>query len=514
MHQFPKWKLILIFLTCAVLTVVALPNFVGIKSSYLPSKKVNYGLDLKGGSQLLLKVDFKAYVKDQLDITSDLIRKSLRKEGVLYLNLKVEDNKITLRLKNPEDKDKALKAIKKTSRDLDNKISKDGYVSIGYSAERLTKLQELIVEQAREIIRHRIDETGTLEPSITRYGDLGILLQVPGLHDPDQLKRILGKTAQLTFNMVDEQHSIDQARKGIVPLGLKLLPGSEDDNWYLVTKKAALSGNMLTDAQLSNSNGQSVVSISFNSMGAKIFAELTRKNRGKRMAIVLDDKVISAPSINEPIVTGSGIISGSFTVNSANELALLLRAGSLPAPLVIAEEKTVGPSLGEDSIELGKKSALISLIVVIVFMIATYGIYGAFASVALIFNIIFILAIMSLLQATLTMPGIAGIVLTMGMAVDANVLIFERIREELKLKSSPEYAITRGFKQAFATIIDSNLTTLIAAFFLYAFGSGIVKGFAVTLTIGILSSMFTAITLTRILIFFWLNMGASKKATI
>ncbi len=504
LHKFPKWKLASIFSICIFFILFALPNFIDVKIPFLPNTKVNYGLDLRGGSQLLLRVDFKSYLKQQLEISSNLIRKTLRKEGVLYSRLKVVDDTIFLVLKNNNDKHNLHKVLKKIDRDLDYKINDSVNVSIYYSEEKLSKLQELVIDQTREIIRYRIDETGTLEPSITRYGKLGVLLQVPGLYDPANLKRILGKTAQLTFNVVDDSYSIEQAKQGKVPHNLKLLSG-EDENWYLVHKQAILGGDVLTDARLSNNEGGAVVSFNLSTIGAKIFAEFTKKNRGKRLAIILDNKVISAPSINEPILTGSGIISGNFTVNSANELALLLRAGSLPAPLVIAEEKTVGPSLGDDSIELGKKSAFIGIIVVIVFMIITYGIYGIFSAVALIFNIIFIIATMSMLQATLTMPGIAGIVLTMGMAVDANVLIFERIREELMLKSSPQYAVSRGFKQAFATILDSNLTTLIAAFFLYIFGSGIIKGFAVTLTIGIISSMFTAITLTRIMIFFWLG---------
>ena len=252
------------------------------------------------------------------------------------------------------------------------------------------------------------------------------------------------------------------------------------------------------------------VSFTFNTLGAKLFAEITSKNTGKRVAIVLDNKVISAPAINEPILSGSGVISGNFTVTSANELALLLRAGALPAPLSIAEEKVVGPSLGEDSIAFGKKSGVIAIIAIVIFMISIYGYLGIFASIASIINLIFILAVMGVMEATLTMPGIAGIVLTMGMAVDTNVLIFERIKEELKINSTVQYAIKQGFNHAFATILDSNLTTLIAAFFLYMFGSGVIRGFAVTLTIGILSSMFTAITLTKMLIYYWINITYKK----
>lgn len=507
MFSFSKWKISAVFLVCIVLGVFALPNFTSIGSlPYFPTKQVSYGLDLKGGSQLLLRVDFKYYIKEQLSLTLDAIRKNLRKSGIAYQNLRSDESRITFTLKNIDDKEKAQKEIKKSNQDLDIKLTENGEFIISYSEDKLEKLQESIIEQTREIVRHRVDETGTLEPSITRHGNLGILLQVPGLQDPEQLKRLLGKTAQLTFHFIETEYHENIIEARALPTDTKMLKG-ESGGWYVVNKKPVLSGNLLTDAELSTANdGQPAVAFKLNALGAKIFSEITKNNTGKRLGIVLDDKVINSPVIQDHIMNGNGIISGNFDVNSANELALLLRAGSLPAPILIMEEKTVGPSLGEDSIRLGKKSAAIGTIVVIVFMIAVYGIYGAFASVALLVNIIFIIAIMTILQLTLTMPGIAGIVLTMGMAVDANVLIFERIREEAKLKSTMAYAISRGFDQAFATIFDSNLTTLIAAFFLYAFGSGIIKGFAVTLTIGILSSMFTAITLTKLLIFTWLKL--------
>lgn len=504
MYNFSKWKVTFVFVICLLLTLVALPNFIQNKPNWFPNTKVNYGLDLQGGSQLLLKVDFKSYIKDQLSINTDVLRKLLRKEKIQYTKLRSNDSQMLFAIKNPEDSKKTRKVLKNLGGNFAVHTGDDNSYMLTYTEEKLISLREQIIDQTREIVRHRVDETGTLEPSITKQGEFGILLQVPGLQDPDHLKKILGRTAKLTFNFVDERSSVDQAKKGLAPSNLKLL-SSDDGVLYLIEKKSILTGSSLIDAQISSSaNSQPAVSFSLDTMGARLFAEATRNNKGRRLAIILDDKVISAPSINDAILTGSGIISGNFTINSANELALLLRAGSLPAPIIIAEEKTVGPSLGEDSIMLGKKSAIIAIILVASFMVVVYGIYGVFASIALLFNIIFIMGLMSLLGGTLTMPGIAGIVLTMGMAVDANVLIFERIREELKIKSSVGYAIERGFKQAFATILDSNLTTLIAAFFLYAFGTGVIKGFAVTLTIGILSSMFTAITLTKMMISYWL----------
>lgn len=511
MH-FSKLKTAFILLLCLLLATLSLPNFVD--SKYLPSflnRKVNYGLDLRGGVQLLLQVDFDSYVQEQMNVTSDFIRKALREKGIRYTNMKADKNKISFNLNDTETADSAKKIIYAIDRELELDID-SGRVNISYSDDKYDKLRTDLIDQTIEIIRHRIDETGTLEPSIQRQGRLGILLQTPGLYEPAQLRRVLGKTAKLTFHLVDEEASVNEALSGIIPPGDRLLPGDDDENkaWYVIKDKVVVAGDMLTNAQLSTEMGARVA-FSFNTLGAKLFAEATSKNTGRRLAIVLDDKVISAPVINEPILGGSGSISGNFTVTSANELALLLRAGALPAPLSIAEEKVVGPSLGEDSIAFGKKSGAIAILAIVGFMVAIYGYLGIFASIAAIINLVFIIALMGIIQATLTMPGIAGIILTLGMAVDTNVLIFERIREELKINSTPQYAIKQGFTHAFATILDSNLTTLIAAFFLYMFGQGVIKGFAVTLTIGILSSMFTAITLTKLLIYYWVNL-TSKSA--
>jgi preprotein translocase subunit SecD len=500
-----NWKFVAILAVSLSLTWYALPNFFMSETSLLPKQKINFGLDLRGGSQLLLKVNFESYLKDQMELTSNMVRKSLRKNKLRYSKLRANKNSVTLSAVSHGDIKKVQKILRKIDDNLDIESDQQRF-TIKYSNQKLDKMHKSVLEQTREIIRHRIDETGTKEPSIQRQGDYGILLQVPGLDDPTQLKRVLGKTAKLGFHLVDSNTILSQALSGYVPSGSKLLPGDTKGSWYVIKNQVIASGDLLTDAKfMNNENGQAGVSFTFNTLGAKLFADATRNNRGKQLAIVLDDKVLSAPVVNEPILSGSGIISGNFTVASANELAMLLRAGSLPAPIEVAEEKIVGPSLGEDSITLGKKSALIGIASVMVFMVITYGIFGVFASFALAFNILFILSILTIIQATLTLPGIAGIVLTVGMAVDANVLIFERIREESNRKSITYYSIKRGFEQAFATILDSNLTTLIAAFFLYVFGSGLIKGFAVTLTIGILCSMFTAITLTKIFVLTWMH---------
>lgn len=524
MLHFPRWKIILIVLTCLTGLLFALPNFLPENSqdsipAWLPSKRVNLGLDLRGGSHLLLEVDFTAYLKEQLENLEDNIRQELRTNKLFYSGLHLKDkNAVAFTLRNPEQAGMVTDLLRKMSRDIavDNT---SGSFTVTYLEPYARELKNKVVEQSIEIIRRRIDESGTKEPSIQRQGENRILLQVPGLDNPEHLKQLLGKTAKMTFHLVDETASIEAALQGKLPLDAQLLTGEKGPNdqvqYYVIKKKAMLSGDLLTDAKTTFSDGgMPAVSFSFNNLGAKLFADITKQNVGHLFAIVLDNKVISAPVIREPILGGSGIISGNFTVQSANDLALLLRAGALPAPLTIVEERTVGPSLGADSIAAGKMATLIGVALVVIFMVLTYGLFGLFANLALIVNVIFILAVLSLLQATLTMPGIAGIVLTMGMAVDANVLIYERIREELRNGLSPFSATNHGFDRAFATILDSNLTTLAAALLLFIFGSGAVKGFAVTLSIGILSSMFSATILTRLMVSLWLQKKRPKHLVI
>jgi preprotein translocase subunit SecD len=358
------------------------------------------------------------------------------------------------------------------------------------------------------MVRRRIDEVGTREPTIQRQGAARILVQVPGEKNPDAIKRLLGQTAKLNFHLVDLDTSVPQALSGNLPAGSMLLEGAEDEGGgqVVVRKRVEVSGENLVNAQPTYQQNEPVVSFTFDNVGARKFGNVTRDHVNELLAIVLDDRVISSPRINEPILGGNGIISGSFTVESANELAILLRAGALPAPLTVVEERTVGPDLGADSIAAGKWAGVIGLIAVMVFMALYYGpIFGLAADIALAVNLILIAALLSMLQATLTLPGIAGIVLTIGMAVDANVLVFERIREEARVGKSPIAAVDTGYREAMRTIIDANVTTLIAAVLLYAFGSGPVRGFAVTLGCGIITSMFTAIMLTRLLISTWLR---------
>ncbi len=381
-----------------------------------------------------------------------------------------------------------------------------------------------IIDQSLEIVGRRVNETGTKEPIIQRQGESRILLQVPGLADPEHLKSLLGRTAKMTFHMVDESVSQSDIERGAVPPGDTHCAGRRAQSAACIVHRAntpysahvELSGDMLVDARATydNQTSEPVVAFRFNTTGARIFGKITSENVGKLFAIVLDNKVITAPVIRSAILGGSGIISGSFTAESANDLSLLLRAGALPAPLKIIEERSVGPSLGADSIAAGAKASVIGIGLVVIFMVVFYGLFGLFADIAMLINAFMTLALLSLFDATLTLPGIAGIVLTVGMAVDANVLIYERMREETRNGKSPYQAIDDGFRLAFGTIFDSHVTTLSAALILYFFGTGTVKGFAVTLAIGINCSLYTAVLVTRLMVVTWLKKARPKALPI
>jgi preprotein translocase subunit SecD len=375
-----------------------------------------------------------------------------------------------------------------------------------------------VVDQSVEIIGKRVNQLGLVEPSIQRQGNDRILVQVPGLGDPQQLLDILGKTAKLTFRLVDTSMTAEQALQGRPPPESEIVYGSKAENRqpYLLEKRVIVSGEELTDAQpgFDQRTSEPIVSFKFNTSGARKFAQVTQENVGRPFAIVLDDEVISAPVIREPILGGSGQISGNFTVESANNLAILLRAGALPAKLTVIEQRVVGAGLGQDSIEKGKDASYFGAALVVIFMIVTYGLFGVFASIAVAINVGMIFGILSLLNATLTLPGIIGIVLTIGIAVDSNVLIYERIREEVRTGRTPITAIDHGFSRALATILDSNITTFIAAAVLFFFGSGPVRGFAVTLGIGIITTVFTAFTLTRLMVAWWVRWARPRQLAI
>jgi preprotein translocase subunit SecD len=515
MLYFANWKILLICGVCALGLLFSLPNlFTPAQLAWLPDsiphKQVNLGLDLRGGSYLLLQVDVAAAQTEQLNSIIDNVRDALLTEKIGYKDLSVQDNAIVFTISDQSRIDDARTALAKIDQALTVDIGPNGAGKIQFSTQATDQRRSQDIEQSIEIIRRRIDETGTKEPTIQQQGQDRIMVELPGVGNPEHVKALIGKTAKLTFRLVDTSTTVDEARRGKMPLGDEILPAQETGRpgqqaFYLVKRRVMVGGDTLVDAQATFQNNEPVVSFRFDSAGARRFGDATRDNVGKPFAIVLDNKVISAPLIKEAIIGGSGIISGSFTVQSASDLALLLRAGALPAPITILEERTVGPDLGSDSIHAGAVACIVGVVLVVVFMFLFYGLFGLFADVALMFNLCLMLGTLSLLGATLTLPGIAGIALTLGMAVDANVLIYERIREEMRSGRTMLSSLEAGFTRAFGTILDSHVTTLIAGILLYWLGSGPVKGFAVTLSIGVLTSLFSAILVTRLEIVSWLR---------
>jgi preprotein translocase subunit SecD len=524
MLYFTRWKALAIILTALVVCLCAVPNFfpeATVKSwPKWAQRHLVLGLDLQGGSHILLEVDANSVKKDKLEQVRDDVRRALRDAKIPYTGLAVRNDSVEVRITKDTDLQNALAKLRELSQPLGGLLGSSGQRSLeiadaGGGLIRLSVPQAAIterirqaVEQSIQIVERRVNELGTVEPLIQRQGVDRILVQVPGLQDPTRLKELLGKTAKLDFRMVDLTVPADQAQQGRVPPDSEVLMSSTAPKIpYVIKKQVLVSGGDLTDAQpgFDQRSGEPIVSFRFNTSGSRKFAQATSENVGQPFAIVLDNEVISAPVIREPITAGSGQISGSFTVQAANDLAILLRAGALPAPLTIIEERTVGPGLGQDSIEKGELAAYVGSIMVIVFMLVTYRLFGVFANIAVAINVAMIFGVLSLLNATLTLPGIAGIVLTVGIAVDSNVLIYERIREELRGGRTAISAIDAGFKRALATILDSNITTFIAAAVLFYIGTGPVRGFAVTLGIGIITTVFTAFTLTRLIVATWVR---------
>ncbi len=515
-----RWKFLSVIIVCGLGILFSFPNVVSPDTrknwpDWLQST-VNLGLELRGGSHLQFEVDFKDAEKDHLLTLLSDVRKALRKENLGYKNLRVENGYLRFELRDEDERNKVFSTIKKLDPAISADIEFRKTVNLHYNEQAIEARRKAILEQSKEVIRRRIDETGTKEPAIFTQGKDRIIVQLPGVDDPKEVKRRIGKTAKLTFRLVD--HSV-APNSSYAPAGSELLSETLSNGQTVliaVKKNIEVSGDQLTDAQATNSqNGQPAVALKFNSAGARKFADMSARNLKKQFAIVLDNQVISAPVFQEVIPDGSGQISGSFTLKEAHELALLLRAGSLPAPLKVVEERTIGPSLGADSVADGKTATILAFVLVAVFMLLFYSTFGFFANIALIFNLILLFAGLSLLQATLTLPGIAGIAMTIGMAVDANVLIYERIKEELRAGTKSLRAIESGFKRAMSTIIDANLTTLIGAAVLYEFGSGPIRGFGVTLALGIIISMFTALTVTKTLVALWFrNWPNTKKLPI
>ena len=519
--RFRTWATLLI---AGVICLLALPSFLppNVVRSFpnFLQRRIVLGLDLQGGSHILLEVDVKAVQKEKVEALRDDVRRILREGRIGYEGLAIQGTTVQVRIREANDLREALRRLRElavplsgllsttTQQDVEIVDSGAGTIRLTVTPAGIAQRIRQAVDQSIEIVRRRVDQLGTVEPSIQRQGADRILVQVPGLQDPARLKALIGTTAKLTFRLVDLTMTAQQALATRPPAESEVLKSTEADRQpYLVEKRVMVSGEDLVDAQpgFDPQTREPVVTFRFNNSGARRFGAVTVENVGRPFAIVLDNEVISAPVIRQPITGGSGQISGGFTVQQANDLAILLRAGALPAPLTIVEERTVGPGLGQDSIEAGKLAAYVGSALVVAYMLVTYGLFGIFASVAVIVNICMIFGILSVLQATLTLPGIAGIVLTVGMAVDSNVLIYERIREEVRAGRSAISALDAGFREALRTILDANITTLIAGIVLFSIGTGPVRGFALTLSIGIITTMFTAFTLTRLIVASWVR---------
>jgi preprotein translocase subunit SecD len=533
MLYFTRWKALGIILTALIVCLCAVPNFfpeAQVKTwPAWAQRRLVLGLDLQGGSYLLLEVDSNYVKRQKLDQTRADAQKVLREARIQYTGLAVRNDAVEVRITKDTDLPTALSKLRELSQPLGGLLGSSGQRSLEVADAQgglirltvpqaaITDLLRRTIEQSIQIVERRVNELGTVEPVIQRQGTDRILVQVPGLQDPTRLKELLGKTAKMEFRMVDTTVSPDQAQQGRLPPESELLMSASSPKVpYVVKKQVLVSGGELTDAQpgFDQRTNEPIVSFRFNTTGSRKFAQATVENVGQPFAIVLDNEVISAPVIREPITGGQGQISGNFTVQSANDLAVLLRAGALPAPLTVVEERTVGPGLGQDSIEKGELAAYVGSILVIVFMLVTYRLFGVFANIAVAINVAMIFGLLSLLNATLTLPGIAGIVLTVGIAVDSNVLIYERIREELRGGRTAITAIDAGFKRALSTILDSNITTFIAAAVLFYIGTGPVRGFAVTLGIGIITTVFTAFTLTRLIVAGWVRWKRPQSVPI
>jgi protein-export membrane protein SecD len=498
--NFSKIKVLTIYFFFILIGFFAFLNFQNENNSIL-NKKVNLGLDLQGGSYLLLEIDTVPLIKERIQDKVIPTKKFLQEKSIKYSNFTVKNNRLNFTLVNED-----IKKLEKLfySKNSENTLNPfiDDYnahqldlsfenkkATLSFSKYGLLAINNSALKQSIEIVRRRIDDVGTKEPTILQRGDKRILVELPGLKDPERIKQLLGRTAQLNFRLVSKSSNEFGSDKMISETGEELV----------VSKRIIMSGDNLLDAQprLDNQVNQPIVSFTLDRLGAQKFGRITTDNVGNRIAIVLDEKIISAPSIREPITGGSGTISGNFSFQEATDLALLLRSGALPTPLNIVEERTVGPDLGEDSIKSGTISLIVGFILVIIFMVYKYRFFGLIANISLITNLIMLIGVLTILEATLTLPGIAGIILTVGMAVDANVLIFERIKEELKTEKSIIHAFDIGYNKAKITVLDANITTLIAAIILFIFGSGPIKGFAVTLGIGIITTLYSAYFIAR-----------------
>ena len=498
MLNFSKINVFIIYFILIVTGFFSFLNFQNENNLFI-KKKINLGLDLQGGSYLLLEINSDSLIQEKIQSKIIPLKKLLKDNEINYDNFRINEKNLILSIDNIEKFDLLFFARKENyvnpyidnyrSHELEYEKVNNNQITISFSKFGLLTINNSALKQSIEIVRRRIDDVGTKEPTILQRGEKRILVELPGLKDPERIKDLLGKTAQLNFRLVSDNKN---------EFGVDELI-SENGEKLNISKRIIMSGENLIDAQpsIQNQNNEPVVSFTLDRLGAQKFGRATTDNVGKRLAIVLDGESVSAPNINEPITSGNGMISGNFTFQEATDLALLLRSGALPTPLTVVEERTVGPDLGEDSIKSGITSLIVGFILVIFFMIYKYKIFGLIANTALVANLLMLIGMLTILEATLTLPGIAGIILTVGMAVDANVLIFERIKEELKTEKSSIHAFDSGYSRAKITVLDANITTLIAAIILFAFGSGPVKGFAITLGIGIITTLFTAYFLAR-----------------
>ncbi len=535
MLHFSRWKVLAILATCLAGLLFSMPNFfakdrVAEWPGFLPKKQIPLGLDLQGGAHLLLAMDTNELRKSWLTTLSADARKNLRDAKIFPTSVAVQGNSVQIRFEKPEQVDPAIKEVRKLQQQIGNVVlgtsgvdidvtkTADSGITITPTEVGFTNRIGNTASSAIETVNRRINALGTAELTVVRQGKDRILVQFPGLQETGTLKDLLGKTAKLSFHDVHAQMTAEDAQQGRAPVGWRVYPSDDarEGGNYLLRETPVVEGADLTDSQpgFDSQNGQPIITFRFNQSGAKKFGAFTQANVGRPFAIVLDDKVLSAPVIQTAILGGTGQISGSFTVESANALAVQLRSGALPAKLTIVEERTVGPSLGADSVSAGKLAGIIGALATAVMTIFAYGTFGVFAVIALLLNGLLILALMSAIGMTLTLPGIAGLVLTIGMAVDANVLIYERIREELRVGKTAISAIDAGFQRAMVTIIDSQLTTLAAAILMFWLGSGPIRGFAVTLSIGIFTSVFTAVTITRLLVAWWLQNQKGRASKI
>jgi preprotein translocase subunit SecD len=524
-----RWKVLLVVLSVVFGVLFALPNVLPEQTranlpGFFPKKTLNLGLDLQGGSYLLLEVDIDELRAQRLTNTVEDTRTQLREAKIAFTDLRAVGGAVTVRINDPGQVSEAANLLRNSlgaplagvggGRDITVSTQPDQRLRIAFVAEAAQAEASRAVEQSIEIIRRRIDELGTREPTIVRQGADRIVVQAPGESDPERLKNVIGRTAKLTFQMVDEAADPAEAAAGRVPPGSELLPYEDGESPSIVVKRrAVVTGEMLTTANAAfhPQTGQPIVEFRFNGQGARRFGDATTQNVGKRFAIVLDKKVISAPVINTAITGGSGYIEGNFTSESANDLAVLLRGGALPTRLNVEQQQTVSAELGADAINAGKISTMVAFVSILGFMLLAYGLlFGGISIVALVVNGLLIIAAMSLTQATLTLPGIAGMILTLAVAVDANVLIYERMRDEVRAGRTVIAAMDAGFSRAMSTIIDANLTTLLAALLMFQFGAGPVKGFAWTLSIGVVTSVFTAVLITQVLLAVWFRATRPK----